>query len=247
MCADIVIVGGGPVGLWTAIQIKKRRPGLDVQVYERYEEYQRSHILKLEHASLMYYSKTRRDTAEQDFWKEVTGKRVASLADEFQVAADSVFIRTHDLEKALKHYAGTLGVKVAYETIGDPSALMAKHPECTRFIAADGAHSKMRRALLGDNAVEDYPLQHVVEIKYEAKGRARRLKALKEGYRTNKLLSHMAFEYVGKEKAGKTPVTLRFFLDKDTYDALPQASFKDPLTLGDARIPEALAKDIRTI
>ena len=240
------MVGAGPTGLWTAIQIKKRRPDLDVQLYERHQEYQRSHVLKLENASLLYYSKTNRDGPEAAFYKEVTGKRVEGIMDEFQIVANSTFIRTHDLEKALKNYAEALGIKVSYETIEDPAALMAKHPECKRFIAADGAHSKMRRALLGEDAVDDLPLQHVVEIKYEAEGRAGRLGDLKGGYRTNKLLSHMAFEYVGKEKNGKTPVTLRFFLDKKTYDVLPQASFKDPLTLGDKRLPETLAKDIRT-
>jgi 2-polyprenyl-6-methoxyphenol hydroxylase-like FAD-dependent oxidoreductase len=246
MCADIVIVGGGPVGLWTAIQLKKRDPGLDVQVYERYEEYQRSHILHLEMASLLFYSKTTRDRHEDAFYQEITGKRPGGLTGLFKKAAGAVNIRTLELEKALKNYAGSVGVKVAYETVADPAEVMKKHPECKTFIAADGAHSRMRTALLGENSVDEQSLQHVVEIKYEADGRAGKLGALGDAYRTNKLLSSMAFEYVGREKEGSTPVTLRFFIDKDTYDALPQAGFRDPLKLGDERIPAKLAKDIQT-
>jgi 2-polyprenyl-6-methoxyphenol hydroxylase-like FAD-dependent oxidoreductase len=243
MCADIVIVGGGPVGLWTAIQLKKRRPGLDVQVYERYEEYQRSHVLRLQKSSLLFYSDSARDANEEAFYKDVTGKR---LKTSFQKAAGSVYVRTHDLEKALKNYAQRLGVKLTYDTVQSPAVLMAKHPECRYFVAADGAHSRMRAALQGENAVDEYPLQYVIELKYQAKGRAGKLGSLDEAYKTNKLLKHMAFEYVGREKDGVTPVTVRFFLDKKTYDALPQAGFKDPLSPDDARLPRELAKDIRT-
>lgn len=246
MCADIVIVGGGPVGLWTAIQIKKRRPGLDVQVYERFEEYQRTHVLRLQKSSMLFYSKGKVDAHEEAFFKEVTGKRLSKRRAAFQKASGLVMIRTHDLEKALKNYAGAMGVKLAYEKVEDPESLMAKHPECKRFIAADGAHSRMRNALLGDDSLDEYPLQHVVEVKYQAEGRAGKLAKLTDAYKTNKIMSSMAFEYVGREKDGTTPVTVRFFIDKKTYDALPQASFKDPLTPDDPRLPAQLAKDIRT-
>jgi 2-polyprenyl-6-methoxyphenol hydroxylase-like FAD-dependent oxidoreductase len=246
MCADIVIVGAGPVGLWTAIQLKKRNPSLDVQLYERHEEYQRSHVLRLENLSMLLYSKNRHDAAEEAFFKEVTGKHLGKLARRFKASAGSVYIRTQDLEKALKNYAKALGVKVDYETVTSPEALMAKHPECKKFIAADGAHSRMRTALLGEEGVEDIPLQYVAEVKYQARGKAGKLGLLDESYKTNKLLSSMAFEYVGREKEGATPVTLRFFIDKAVYDAMPEAGFKNPLTLGDDRLPKELAQDIAT-
>jgi hypothetical protein len=88
-------------------------------------------------------------------------------------------------------------------------------------------------------------MQYVVEVKYQANGAAGHLDFLDE-YKANKLLSHMAFEYTGKEKEGVTPVTLRFFVDRKTYDAIPEASFKSPVMLGDQRIPARLVKDINT-
>jgi 2-polyprenyl-6-methoxyphenol hydroxylase-like FAD-dependent oxidoreductase len=243
MCADVVIVGAGPVGLWTAIQIKKRNPHMDVKLYERYTTYQRSHVLRLEHLSMLLYGKNSHNPHEKAFYHDMTGKNLIQL---FQSAAGAVFVRTNDLEGALKRFAHGLGIETIYSAVEDPELLMQAHPDCRTFIAADGAHSKMRNALLGTEAVKHYPLQYVAEVKYQTHGPAGHLDFLDESYKTNKLLSHMAFEYIGKEKDGATPVTLRFFIDEKTYAALPKASFKEPLHLGDPAIPPPFSGDIRT-
>jgi len=74
--ADVVIIGGGPVGLWTAVQVKKRQPDAHVRVYERYGAYQRSHILRLENFSMNVYAKKSGDDAEAQFLREVLGSRL---------------------------------------------------------------------------------------------------------------------------------------------------------------------------
>lgn len=241
---EYVITGGGPVGLWTAIQIKKRMPDANITVYERYQDYKRAHVLKLENLSMLLYAKPRRDAAEKAFFNEVFGSNLRKVFWQ-AVGSKSVFIRTNALEHALKTYVEALDIPINYARINSPEELISKHPNCQHFIAADGAHSALRQAIMGDDAVKNFPLQYVVEIKYEAQGQTRPLSTTDQ-YKTNKLMSSMAFEYVGKEKNGQTPVSLRLFIDEATYNALPEASFKAPLRLDDARLPENLRNDIAT-
>ncbi len=244
MNTDVVIVGGGPVGLWTAIQIKKRNPELDVQVYERYQEYQRSHILRLEHLSVLLYAEHDHTVEEKEFFKNIMGKNFRQI---FQAAVRGghTFIRTNELEEHLEAYALALNVQINYKHIKSADELMKKHPECKIFIAADGAHSKLRADLMGEDAVTSFPLQYVVEIKYEAEGKTHALGTAAQ-YKANQKISGLAFEYVGREKGGKTPVTLRFFVDEETYKAVPEATFKNPLSANDPRLPAQLAQDIQT-
>lgn len=244
--ADIVIVGAGPVGMWAAIQLKKRRPGLRIEMYERYEEYKRSHVLRLEAFSVLLYAKMTGDAAEKEFFTDVLGREYDAAM--LMKAKKPAFVRTNDLEVALKSYAAKMGVNINYETVNSPDEVMGWHPECKTFVAADGAHSKMRKAIMGEDdvALDKNELQYVVEMKYQAKGRARPL-GTNGMYKTNKLMQSMAFEYIGREKEGVTPATVRFFVDKETYDAMPEASFKNPVRIGDGGIPEKLAKDIATL
>ncbi|MBI2234810.1 MAG: hypothetical protein HYU57_07515 [Micavibrio aeruginosavorus] len=241
---DIVMVGAGPVNLWTAIQIKNRNPHLNIRLYERYREYQRSHVLRVEQASLLLYGKKNGTPREDSFYKDVTGKTLSQIYK--MAATGAVFIRTNDLEQAEKTYATDLGIEIVYEKIADPYALMLAHPEARYFIAGDGARSLMREQLLGADSIRNFPQQYIVEAKYQAHGHAGELGFLQDHYKANKILSNMAFEYVGRERNGTTPVTLRFFVDRETYDALPEMGFKDPFPLSDPRIPEALAQDIKT-
>lgn len=239
--ADIVIVGAGPVGLWTAIQIKKRRPEYDIQMYERYDVYQRSHVLRLDHWSLLLYGCNSKDAKEKFFYEEITGKNLTGIITE---AAASLYIRTNDLESALRSYALDSGIKITKATIDSPESVMSNHPECNMFLAADGAHSKMRNQLFGNDSTENYPLQYIVEVKYQVKGTAKKLNPLGDHLKANQQIENMAFEYVGKEKNGITPVSVRFFIDEETYKTIPEASFKNPLSINSPELPLSLQNDI---
>lgn len=240
---DAIIVGAGPVGLWTALQLHKRNPSWKILMYERHTTYQRSHVLRLDHWSLLLYGRNSKNPREKQFFQEITGKNLSGI---MKNAASSLYIRTNDLEAALKSYALDSGITIENLHIKDPQELMAMHPACKYFIAADGAHSPMRNALLGQESLSTHPLQYIVEIKYQAKGSVTKLELLNNHLKINQVMKHMAFEYVGKEKNGVTPVTLRFFVDKKTYEAIPNATFKDPLQVGSPDIPDQLNKDIQS-
>ena len=237
--ANVVVVGAGPVGIWSAIQLKNRNPDWHIHMYERHTEYQRSHILRLDHWSLLLYGRKSKDEREQQFYQEITGKTLGQITVQ---ATKSLYIRTNDLEAALRRYAIDKGINIEQALINSPDEVMQKHPECKIFLAADGAHSKMRSMLLGDDALEEYPLQYIIEVKYQVKGQTQR----SNNYKNNQQLRHMAFEYVGKEKNGMTPITVRFFLDEATYNALPAASFKSPLSIDSPDLPQKLKEDIHT-
>lgn len=242
---EIVIVGGGPVGSWAGIEIARRNSMAEITRYERYAEYQRKHVLKLEHASLLLYSKSGADARRQQFMEEITGHNLLGV---FGRVAGSVFVPTSALEGALTSYAGAMGLNLVQQKVEDPFELMDRHPNCRHFIAADGAHSLMREMLLGkeDAALKTIPLQYVAEVKYRANGKAGHLDFLGEQYCTQKLMDHLAFEYVGKERDGVTPVTLRLFITPEMYKDMPEASFKQPMQLTDPAMPPALARDIST-
>ncbi len=237
---DVAIVGAGPVGLWTAIQIKKNHPACRVTMFERHREYVRSHVLRLDHLSILLYGSRTRNDREREFFLELVG------GEGVLNAAKSVFVRTNALEAALRRYALDLGVSIKHQMVDSPEDIEKQIPGALAYIAADGAHSRMRKALLGENNVFTRDLQRVVEIKYESSGTSRNLDFVKEGYKTQKLLSFMTFEYVGRTKEGVTPVTLRMFLDKNTYDSIPAATFKAPLPLDHGGLPQKLTADLQT-
>jgi 2-polyprenyl-6-methoxyphenol hydroxylase-like FAD-dependent oxidoreductase len=235
-----VIVGGGPVGLWTAIQLKKRQPHAEVKVYERHATYQRHHVLRLDHWSLLLYSRhLREDPAQDAFFRAVTDHSLAGITWR---PTGSVALRTSDLETALETYAEALGVERVQDTIEDPHALMARHFECHHFIAADGARSGIRSALWPTPALEERSLQHIVELKYQVEGAV----DPSRGRLARQAMNHLAFDHVGRTRAGQTPVTLRVFLDESEHLAIPPATFKAPLAVDDPALPPALAQDLLT-
>jgi 2-polyprenyl-6-methoxyphenol hydroxylase-like FAD-dependent oxidoreductase len=242
--SDIVIVGGGPIGLWTAIQLKKRRPTMSVRVYERHTVYQRSHVLRLDHWSMMLYAAAVRNSAEARFVQNVTGKNVLGL---HAMPARSLYIRTNDFEAALQKYARELGVDICPERIAGADDAQMRHPECALFIAADGAHSPLRSELLGTDTLESATLQRLVELKCEERSAGRPVPRMDtvQMLRLNRSLHHPAAEYVGRTKDDIAPLTLRLFLDESVYARLPAMSFKTPHRLDAPGLPAEVEHDLQ--
>jgi 2-polyprenyl-6-methoxyphenol hydroxylase-like FAD-dependent oxidoreductase len=215
-------------------------PSVSVTMYERHASYQRSHVLRVDHWSLLLYSRKNLNASEQAFYREVTGKRVVGVHLEF---AKSLYIRTNDFEAALRAYAVREGISIEHRTIESLAGVESLHPECAVFIASDGAHSRCRRELLGEHGLELQNLQHVLELKFEETGGPRRFDSM-QLWDCNRRLNFTLSEYVGRQRGEVTPVTARLFLDEEAYAQLPDMSFKAPCEIDSPTLPTMVQADI---
>ncbi len=205
----IVIVGAGPVGLWTAIQAKLYSPELNIVILEQYPEYQRKHIVNISEASL---ENAHNNPAFRALFPQLLGN-----------------VSTKTIEESLKTYAKSLGITIQYEKVTSCSDLQRKHQDADMIIGADGAHSIVRKEMFKNEFNAKKNLQYVAEMKYEVKGKTRAFNYWTESYSPLLKSNHMVVEHVGKmNEHGNTPVTLRFFVDEATFQSIKAANFKNP-------------------
>ncbi|PIS00341.1 MAG: hypothetical protein COT84_07875 [Chlamydiae bacterium CG10_big_fil_rev_8_21_14_0_10_35_9] len=216
--SDVVVVGGGPVGLWTAIQTKILS-GKEVTVIEKYEEYQRNIRLNIDAHSL-------KGIPDNNFLKELTkawGNRSVSI---------------QDMENGLVQLANEVGVKIIRGHSADPQDLHELFPEASVFIGADGARSKVREEIFQNEFRFNSNLQYMVQVQYEIEGDCWRemvgdnsiekVRDLSDKYRRQKFAEHVVVENIRPQENGNSQVTLQIFIDKKTYDQMKDASFKHP-------------------
>ncbi|CAF4784278.1 unnamed protein product, partial [Rotaria sp. Silwood2] len=74
-------------------------------------------------------------------------------------------------------------------------------------------------------------LKYVIEIKYEVNGQGQKLDFIKYQYRTQKQLKYLVDEHIGTQKENRTPITLHLLIDKQIYEQMKSATFKQPYYL----------------
>ncbi len=209
MNPDVVIVGAGPVGLFTAIEMKLLNPALKIKILDRNNEYTRHHILKLEEESLV----------NSNTYKSYEAVRKLNG-----------FVPTSEIESTFLKIAQELNIKIETGVkVTDSKELFNQYPTAHTIIGADGAHSAVRKQLFDDKKIVDTNLQYIVEIKYKAKETVSRLSNLVYGPALGQV-PHLVSENVGKEKDGVTPVSLFIFVDEATYKEIretPNAKLSD--------------------
>ena len=232
---EIVFVGAGPIGLWTAIQIKLQNPLIPIVFKEKKETYTRSHTLLL------------KSTSFDDCLKDDTGI-IEGIITELK---KNPHIRTNDLEQRLKILALELGVTIDTCSVNDvESEIIAAHPEVAMIIGSDGVRSKVRDMVFGEDNAEMVDLAYTAQIKYSVKGEALKESTLFESYPLLKQSNYLASVNVGQLKDGKTPVTIQIVIDKTTYEQIKQFTYANPLKLLadslDEQLPLNLLNDIKT-
>lgn len=231
--ADVVFIGAGPVGLWTAIQAKLRNPDLKIVMYEKYPEYKRKHVLKM----------------NKDSFKGIPeDERLQQIVDDFPT-----FVRTSVIEENFKNYALELSIEINYEKVESCEVLASHYPDDTVFIGSDGSHSLVRHEIFDYKLQVGQDLQYIAEIKYMVEGETSELNSATE---LLPVMSHSKFtasEHVGSKNGGLTPVTVRFFVDEETFNQLRGedgngAKFSNPFhyeDLSNGNVPEKLANSVK--
>jgi hypothetical protein len=214
---EIVIVGGGPVGLWTAIQMKART-NKNITIVEKYNEYQRADIrLNISASSLGGIPD---DAGLKELVKE-WGDRTIPI----KTMEDDLAKRAHEL-----------GIKILTGQAADPNILPIQFPAAKLFVGADGAKSIVRQHISGEDYKFNTIQQHCVQVQYIINPNQREMfdtsieimGAYSESYRTQKFAGHLIRETITLQWDGTSKVTLQIFVDENTFEGMKDASFKIP-------------------
>ena len=207
---DVIFIGGGPVGLWTAIQLKIYNPSAKILVFEKYATYQRSHVLLLSKSSF-----------KNGLKKHAADKKGA---DGFfnMISKFEKVIRTNDLENRLIEFAKSLDIHIVIENIASVDSLCTRFPSAKVIVGnaflpfsshksgSDGSHSLVQKEVFNGELQERESLQCIVDLKYEVYGKGEKLDMVSEAYPTLKIMKHVAEEHVGKERNGLAIAYLQF-------------------------------------
>ncbi|KTC97648.1 FAD-dependent oxidoreductase [Legionella erythra] len=196
MKPDILVVGAGPIGLLSAIEAKLHNPKANIVLFERNKEYTRHHTLLVDPTA---------------FKGSHPDERLQAILSDFHGP-----VPTSTIEAKLKQFADELGIKIEYEKIEDPQVLLDRYPSAHTLIGADGAHSTVRKKFFNDEKSVDKNLQYIVEVKYHVRGKTTPTPLTTYAPALSQT-EHFVSEQIGRKKNGKTPVSLFFFVDKETY------------------------------
>ncbi len=146
----VCVVGAGPVGLWTALLFRLTLPFAEVTVFEKRNEYNRSHALRIS------------DWAFEGL--PISDSPVlARLHKQFVPRT-----KTQTVEARLKEEALLAGVVVVMGKLVD------EPPPPNKFdliVGCDGKSSAMRRYVCANQLAVDKKLGSLLQIKFQAAGR----------------------------------------------------------------------------
>lgn len=217
----VLIVGGGPVALWTAIQLRLLLPTQHILVAEKRTEYTRHHIVLLDAAVLQ---------------TPLAAKSIVLQRMLTTVLRDGGAIAISELERQLAALASLLDIRLVYDR--EYPALSASN--VVAIVGADGAHSTVRR-LHFNNALQTYDgTMYAVELRYDARG-ATPLSGVQQ-YALIKAAGRLISEHVSHG----TRVSVRFVVSGAEYVAFSGATAAAPWSFAqENEMPPAVLRAMR--
>lgn len=222
--ADVVIVGGGPIGYAQALGFKKLNPELQVVVLEKYPVFKRKHTLVLQPKQLENYMKAADLTNEP---------RLTALLKQLR---KHPHVRTNVLQETLKEIATDYGVKTVITEVKPDTIeqqLFRYHPKL--IVGADGTHSVVNQQLFPRNNQIKHEVDYAMQLRYEIDGDVEtHWDRSIEFYQKLARQGLVATEQIGHydPKTGKTPVTVQLIITKQDFERLDGiATAADPIEL----------------
>lgn len=194
--------------MFTGIQIKILLPDINLVIYEKHEQYQRNHVLRLSKA--------------RAFFSLPPNLLLRTMIDNLPS-----IVRTSVFETQLLEIAKELRIPIRYKTIDN----LNEFSQSQILIGADGSHSIIRKLIFNNEMETEQVLKYVLEIKYEVYGQGEKLDYLRYHYPTQKLIKYIIEEHIGTQKDNRTPITLHLLIDENMYEQMKSATFKQPYYL----------------
>jgi 2-polyprenyl-6-methoxyphenol hydroxylase-like FAD-dependent oxidoreductase len=215
-CRTIAIIGGGPVGLWIALQVKLLAESWDVHVFEKRDAYARNHALRL------------LPLAFDGLLREHGTSAMCDMVDRWLAAGSSP--RTNVIENELSDQCEAAGVQihrkqgvVLVSDVKSRLVSIAKHT-LSACVCCDGVGSMNRPLLLSADQCEfavdeNFEGVGLLQVKFQTKGRVAQVKGTWAKFLQNLPASEVVFNILAGNYdacSDTTPVTVFAMLtDRD--------------------------------
>lgn len=222
MNTRVAIIGAGPIGLIYAFSIKHLNPDIEVIVYEKYPEYQRTHNLRTNPKSL----ETLVNLTQLN--NPLLNKLLTDLKS-------NNVIRTNKLQKTFEQVAKEKGVIIKTKEIKKENlneTLFDENNPFNLIIGSDGTHSLLSEELFSPDNQIKYPFDYVLQLRYEIKGEKRPVHASKLNFKQLMIYHGVTGdEHIGEydPETKSTPVTTQIMISKEAFQKLSAAKSKQPI------------------
>lgn len=212
---NTVVVGAGPIGLLTAIALKTLHPDRNIVILEKYESYQRKHVLIVQAELLESFIRV----------VGIKNPKLQTLVTQLQ---QEPHIRTSELQTMLEDIAKELGIVKKIKTVTNKRDIEISYPNVKWIIGADGTKSVISNLYFGRENQEKTAFDYTLQIRLETPGSAKSSTVQMIDLMLNTGI--LANEYVGGYDSAKgcASVTTQCIISKESYDQLRTATSKTP-------------------